>query len=129
RRCRCGLDFIISPGLTRWGAARKVSEEPLRFPADCPIRRIVTLARTDGSQGVPAYGAVLPRASRPGHSKLKSVALPTELPARRAAGLARSAGPVAGAATARRRAAAAPAPDTAKRPPASHRAGIGRFLH
>ena len=38
------------------------------FPADCPIRRIVTLSRTDGSQGVPAYGAVLPPASRPGHS-------------------------------------------------------------
>lgn len=38
------------------------------FPADCPIRRVVTLARTGGSQGVPAYGAVLPPASRPGHS-------------------------------------------------------------
>lgn len=51
-----------------------------RFPADCPIRQIVTLSRTDGSQGVPAYGAVLPPAFRPGHSYLKSVALPTELP-------------------------------------------------
>src|SRR5438132_14087755 len=42
--CRCGLDFIISPSLTWWGATRKVSEEPARrqFPADCPIRRIVT---------------------------------------------------------------------------------------
>src|SRR5262249_30397307 len=38
--------------------------------------------RTVGSQGVPAYGAVLPRASRPGHSVGKSVALPAELPAR-----------------------------------------------
>ena len=81
------------------GATRQVSEEPSsfcrsqlmqyrdneighpkRFPADCPIRRIVTLSRTDGSQGVPAYGAVLPPAFRPGHSYLKSVALPTELP-------------------------------------------------
>jgi hypothetical protein len=57
-----------------------------RFPADCPIRQIVTLSRTDGSQGVPAYGAVLPPAFRPGHSYLKSVALPTELPIHQDAG-------------------------------------------
>lgn len=76
------------PSPCEQGATRQVSEEPLvnsfrtslRFPADCPIRRIVTLSRTDGSQGVPAYGAVLPPAFRPGHSNLKSVALPTELP-------------------------------------------------
>jgi hypothetical protein len=42
--------------------------QPTAFPADCPILQIVTLARTAGSQGVPAYGAVLPPASRPGHS-------------------------------------------------------------
>src|SRR5262249_53332254 len=68
---RCGLDFIISPSASWSGAARKVSEDPAcgQFPADCPIRRIVTqLLRTDGSQGVPAYGAVLPRTSRSGHS-------------------------------------------------------------
>ena len=57
-----------------------------RFPADCPIRQIFTLSRTDGSQGVPAYGAVLPPAFRPGHSYLKSVALPTELPIHQDAG-------------------------------------------
>lgn len=76
------------PSPCEQGATRQVSEEPLvngfrpslRFPADCPIRRIVTLSRTDGSKGVPAYGAVLPPAFRPGHSYLKSVALPTELP-------------------------------------------------
>ena len=67
-------------------AERKATlARPPVFPADCPIRRIVTPAfarrRTDGSQGVPAYGAVLPWAFRPGHSYLKSAALPTELPA------------------------------------------------
>ncbi len=46
--------------------------DSLRFPADCPIRQIVTLSRTDGSQGVPAYGAVLPPAFRPGHSVCQS---------------------------------------------------------
>jgi Phage integrase family len=75
---RSGLYHLPRPG--RSGAARQVSEDPGRsiglgpvFPADCPIRRIVTpcprtAARTDGSQGVPAYGAVLPRAFQPGHS-------------------------------------------------------------
>ena len=64
----------------------RLTSQLTRFPADCPIRQIVTLPRTDGSQGVPAYGAVLPPAFRPGHSYLKSVALPTELPIHQDAG-------------------------------------------
>ena len=74
----CGLDFTISHGITRWGATRQVSEEPIpkwgRFPADCPIRRIFThKMRTDGSQGVPAYGAVLPWVLPPRHSVVREV--------------------------------------------------------
>src|SRR5713101_6305699 len=83
--CRCGLDFIISLSTTWGGAARKVSEDPARrqFPADCPIRRIVTHRRR-----VPTALRVFQQTGRfylgpfgSGTPILKSVALPTELPA------------------------------------------------
>ena len=79
-RGRCGLDFIISPGTTRWGATRKVSEDPAcgsflliaqsgglsRLPSLLSCMLPCTAYRR--LKGIPANGVVLRRASRPGHS-------------------------------------------------------------
>ena len=46
---RCGLDFLISPGLTRWGAARKVSEDSRRGGPFLLIAQSAGLSRTPGA--------------------------------------------------------------------------------
>ncbi len=82
---RCGLDFIISLGGATGGEPLVKSLRILPGSSFLLIAQSGGLSRTGRAyrrlQGVPANGAVLPRASRPGHSRLKSVALPTELPA------------------------------------------------
>jgi integrase len=79
-RGRCGLDFIISPGTTRWGATRKVSEDPacgsfLLIAQSGGLSRLPSLlswllpcTAYRRLKGIPANGVVLRRASRPGHS-------------------------------------------------------------
>ena len=93
---RSGLYHLPRTVKFAWGATRQVSEEPALDRVDRSGFLLITQSggfsrreclvsrRTDGSQGVPAYGAVLLRDSRPEHSYfgVKSVALPTELPGR-----------------------------------------------
>ena len=79
----CGLDFPISRASLRWGAARQVSEEPLAgflliAQSDGLSRKSVPPALRGFQHMVRFYL----RPSGRGTPKLKSVALPTELPSR-----------------------------------------------